>query len=177
MNLDIHTNIEPDNKWMWRIYDSLSPEDKYLARSEAGLPLGKFDPAWLSEYYLRETKQARERIISFSVPGEHPYSRQRLQFFSDPKLVSSLVMRVTQEPLYDWPVNTLHAEGYLDSQRYHPGPYGPEKHTYAMGLVGDMDGKKFRMTSKWRDIAFPLYTLEREAQLREEAEARSKKRQ
>ena len=174
LNLDIHTNIGPENKWMWRLYDSLSPEDKYWAQSEAGLPLGKFDPAWLSEFFLQERKQARQRIVSFSAPEDNPREQQRLQFFSDPELVSTLVMRVTRELLDDWPVYTLNAEGGLDYQSYHRGAYSPQKHTYAMELVGVRDGEEFRVTSRWRGTPFPLYTLEREAQLREEAEAKLK---
>ena len=174
LNLDIHSSVDREQRWVWRLYNMLSLEDKLFAKSEPGLPLGKFDPTWLMRFYQQETRQARERIISFGVPGEHPYSRQRQQFFSDPKSVSTLVMRVTQEPLHDWPVHTLSADGWCDHQTYHPGTYGPTKHTYAMELVGVIDGEQFRMTSKWRDVPFPLYTLEREAQLRKEAEAKLK---
>ena len=55
----------------WRLYDALKPEDKQLAKSDAGLPLGKFDSAWIADFFRTEKLRQRpspERALPAS-PG------------------------------------------------------------------------------------------------------------
>lgn len=81
---------------VWSFYDALAPDDKKLARSDAGLRLAKFDLASL-EQFLKESQDAVSRA-DFPVANTGGEQRKSLRELLDPAVLPTLVMRVKSTP-------------------------------------------------------------------------------
>lgn len=168
------------NVAMWKLYDSLSAEDKALAKSDAGLRLAKLDPGVTTEF-LRSS-----RMSQFPLPpgpndaqpgGVRSYLDQRAT--SDPNVVSTMVMKVTSTP------------AKRRARHVKPGSWGEgafveedisaalKLSLYTLRLEYTLDGKK-QTVEKWTTpdnfmtTPLPLYSLEREAEIIRAAQGRAK---
>ena len=164
------TNINGLEAGVWQVYDALSPEDKEAARSEAGLPLAKFDAAWIGGILSQSERQFREHTIRDRLDEDTPPEfRHRAEILSDLGFVANATMRVKSEPLDAWnTMSLMPGTAYLqnDFKTYRPGPGGSKKHFYTIELTGPRNGEATRMVSKWEFQPFPAYTPEKEAELR-----------
>ena len=159
---------------VWRLYSALSPEDRQLVKSEAGLALAKFDPEWISQFLAHAEKGIGDVGDQTSSPSQTAAER----VLRDPEQISRFIMTWQTLPLRSWPIGVPEgATVYTDE--FVPGPAGPKKHNYAIGLelsrddamrsppserIGVRDFPLFR-------LAFPVFTVEREAELRKKAES------
>ncbi len=80
---------------LWKLYAKLSRGDRALAQSEAGLPLGKFDPAWLVRF-IRDARRTEPDSSGISTNSryEEPRDGFRRDYLSDPTRIGSLTMRL-----------------------------------------------------------------------------------
>jgi hypothetical protein len=83
---------QPSHKEFWALYDSLSPQQKARAQTDAGLPMANLQPAYvaylISRYNQNEADKAHHHPLSKSEPTEFPY---------DDSSIASLVMKVKKK--------------------------------------------------------------------------------
>jgi hypothetical protein len=149
---------------LWQLYDSLKPKDKQLARSEKGFSLAMLDTVWLSDF-IKGVRAGEEKDAIILCSSEDNHARQKdLATFTDPEMLSTLVMRVVKQPLDYWRVHEPGHGGKIHI--YRPGPNETKKHTYTIELTGGKEDKPFHIIAKWIDPPFPVYDPIREAELR-----------
>lgn len=174
--MSLETDVLGGGIAMWRIYGSLTAEDKLLAKSDAGLPLAKFDANWLVRFFAQVKEEAEARTISFRMPGESPRQAPIDHYTTDSKLISSLTMRVRPQPSGGMCIIRLVDErGEVTRNEYRPSPSIPEKHSYKISLETSKD-PDLDLSSTWSGVGFPLYTPQRETQLRKKAESNSEEK-
>lgn len=149
---------------VWHLYEALEAEDKKLAKSEAGLPLAKFDPVWVSSVVQGEKVRSERNIILFSTQGNKPFK------LADPELVKRLVMRVESEPVEEWRLTYPDETGYsCDWLDVHPQELGLNKVRYKILLTGEYRGEQIEITKPWHAVYFPMFTPEKELKLYNES--------
>jgi hypothetical protein len=84
---------------LWMLYNALSDEDKQLAKSPTGLPLGKLDIDWLSDLLAGQLSKIEKGTIRMTAKDDPPEVAQRLQLFSDPIALSTGTLRVILAPV------------------------------------------------------------------------------
>lgn len=145
-DLNLREELDPEgiDSALWRLYDSLGSQEKTLARSEAGLPLAKLDMTMLVEPFQR-TKQMAD-ISEFQGPQQNP----TLDTLADPAQLAKLTVKVLSEPS---------AAGRVLNQ-----------HRYNI-MVTDEKGGSLSGAEAVLPALFPIYTAEREAELRKKAQS------
>ena len=82
----------PSHREFWMLYDSLSPQQKAQAQTEAGLPMRDLQPAYMAYlllcYNQSEADKAHHNPFMGSEPKEFPY---------DDQSVADLVMKVAKK--------------------------------------------------------------------------------
>lgn len=130
-----------------KLYNSLSAENRSIARSDLGLPLAALDPAWTAEMVKQTRKELSAYILDLTVPRKDDAE----SILSDPKLLPSLTFKITSQP--------------ADSDTLN-------RHNYFATLESPAsDGTRTVSRTPLASVAFPVYTPEREAELRKKAES------
>ncbi len=133
---------------MWNLYSMLNAEQKRLAKSDMGLPLGLFDTGWMADYIRSERSEYDKPYRSVAMPDRGLELDRAL---SSPDLLASVSLKLAREP----------AEGKSVLA----------KHNYSLVLESYSDGVPKTLLSEGLDgISFPVYTPEREAELVKKAE-------
>jgi len=157
---------------MWRVYSALSADDKALAKSPAGLPLAKLDATCLIDFLKRTREESVSHTVTMAIPDESPTDKERNRYLSDPDMVGRLVLKVWSEPMKSWHTRAVDENGFSNSGQYTPGPNGPNKHSYFISITDPkVTEDKLHMRAEWQGAAFPMFTLEREAELVKKAES------
>ncbi len=153
--------------FFWRFYERLSPQDRALAKSEAGLPLAKYDTVWIADFVrieaessvtcyggdIKTAKRAKEE-------ADH-----RTALFTDPDVVRTMTLRIKTRPSTSW---TTYTEGSIASHSSEI-PKGIDRHTYYPTVEGkSKDGQPFSIRFNPPRNAFPIYSPRREAELAEQ---------
>ncbi len=86
-----------DGESLWKLYDTLSPEQKRLARSEHGLPLSALDIKQVSEFLSSDLAKAEHGRVILSADGEPASDTRRREVFADPHALSTAVLTVRQK--------------------------------------------------------------------------------
>lgn len=154
-------NMSEGEQSIWQLYDSLTSSEKALAKSEAGLPLTTIDPVWISEFCKQSISESNRGVIHLYTDYGIDYVKKEKETLTNPEIVKNLVMYVTEVPGIRWNIVQLE-DGAVS---YTPSDKGPKKHTYKIQLKGEVDGKEIGVDSTWYDIAFPLFTMEKELEL------------
>jgi hypothetical protein len=153
-------SIGGDSK-AWQVYDALSPADKELAKSDAGLPLGKLDTYALSELF----KQLNSRMgycPDFSKKGGRT-DRKGYGLPEDPDRVAEATMRVTKVVPDSIRVAS---EGSKYRDRLIETPKGYDKHEWLLKISGEGTGPVFAgVFAGPLDLYCPVYSAKREAEL------------
>jgi hypothetical protein len=157
---------------VWQLYNALAPEDKAVAKTENGLPLAKFDTAWLSQFLSSKLDESTQGILVLAEAEEVAKYHPSIAPLADPEVLKTFTLRVRQVEQKRWTAYTIDAEGSTDYQEYSWSPGGVEKHTYEMSLIGRLNGEEKTIKSTWYEMRFPLYTLKKEAELIKKASAR-----
>lgn len=96
--LNFWSSRPKDEICAWRLYAALSDSDKTIVKSEAGLPLAKFDPVWLVSFF--QDVNALEVRYNMSDEDKKQADIQvqlKKKYLTDPKLITALVMRMPQD--------------------------------------------------------------------------------
>lgn len=138
IDLWMHLADSSVERSVWKLYAALSDTDRKLVKSDAGLSLSKFDPAWLISFFS-DTK-------GFEVPytlsdSEKEQAKMKMQLkkelLTDPKQIATLVMRMP-----------------------------PDSTEYNIELVGEKNGEKVVLnTPGGRRSYFPVYSQKRKEKL------------
>lgn len=167
-----------ENVAVWRLYSALSLEDKQLAKSKDGLPLAKFDSVWLVKLIQQAQSGVEDHIVHTS---PFPSQDSKRKIVGDAKQIRQMTMKLQSWPLTSWGI--YEPEGSLFNPRFYtPGPNGPSKHAYVIWLFGPSEGGSTPPGASfdlplggYGSLAFPIFTPEREAELRKNAETKEKK--
>lgn len=155
----------------WRLFSVLSPEDKLLVHSEAGLPLAKFDPGWLLDHFQKCKEEREYAFIRFRMPDANDPISVAENKYLNIESIGKLVLRVVPTEVSHWTIRPLSPDGNLGFERYTSPPDGPKKHTWRIELTDPAEPEaKNYLGGEWQDVCFPVYTPERDAELRKKAE-------
>ncbi|MDO8587096.1 MAG: hypothetical protein Q7T82_08665 [Armatimonadota bacterium] len=153
-------------EYPWKLYDFLDPKGKALAKSEKGIPLGQFDPETLATF-CRQRQLPRKSVMLLSDDqGRHLESEQdrRDRILSDPKLISTLVMRVKSE--------LGGIGGFVRDMLQSMISKSPSGHvsdrSYSLEFEGEENGQVLKMAVQGPSVCFPIYSPEREAEILKE---------
>lgn len=148
-------------KPLWALYDSLSPEEKLMARSESGIPMSFFESALL----VAACKKCNDGFTQYD--HDRTFRNQRL-LPTDPKALSRLKMRITSKE--NWVELKLEATGggglsYGGSTiAVSPNDTKPpregmlRKRRYSMEIYGN-SGSKTNLISNDGPNGFPYFSL------------------
>ena len=148
----------------WQLYAYLTPEDKAQARTDAGVVLAKYDPARIKEFVEEQRKGNTVRICSLfksqeqRTTWEDQMSRKD-EVVSAPALIATLVLRIKQKPA---------TERVIWSDKKYPKlpiPKGLNLHFYDLTIEYKKDGQTYTVPVKAPEVAFPIYSPDREAQI------------
>lgn len=149
----------------WTMYASLSAEDKARATGSEGLSFGKFDRNHLVSFF-RATQQYISNSV-FAMTSEAKKARsERLEALNvvvDPDICPTLVMRVKKESVSEFKIVTMNdGRPTIETMKL---PGGQQRTRYFIELEGTKDGEKFQTRIDGFDLAFPVYSIKREAEL------------
>lgn len=144
------------NSVMWRLYDALEPSDKLIAKSKDGLSLGKFDAAWIANFFRQRKLESDLSVIegSSAMSGEkHMLNEADLmeQVISNPKTVSTMIMRVLEEPAETHSRQTGKKTGVKTSTSDTTKQY-----TYDIQISYNLDGENMSVDVKGPGVAYPF---------------------
>lgn len=153
-----------ESRAVWALYERLTAEEKAAARSDAGLPLAKFDTAWVSDF-LKAGVESDRTIRMFGGPGNHSQTQQenaarQKAVLTDPAALRALTLKVTREPAS---LHVLNSSTMLS----HPGVVAGsgQWHTYRPELKGEYKDEPVMLTFDALFPSFPIYSPERQAEL------------
>lgn len=153
----------------WRLYNMLGPEDKSLARSDAGLPIAEFDPGSLLELF-RKCRDEMDNGSVLMATDDNPIDTIWRKYVSA-DYISKLVMKVTSTELTHWTIRPLEPGGMVGFEDYRPGPEEPKRHNWSVRLLDPTTpNADLYLGGRW-DVAFPAFTPEHEAELVKKAES------
>ncbi len=150
---------------LWHFYARLSAQDKAAARSEAGLPLAKYDSAWVADFVKCALDADKSVYVNASTPEaiqkEADQKADQSRLLTDPEVVRSLTLKIVQRP-----VNvTVSDTEFGISLNYGASSDGGTKHTYYPLLQGKHDGEAIEIRLNQLYSYFPVYSPKREAEV------------
>lgn len=159
------TRPSPPSDSLWEFYDKLTVDDKMLARSDAGLPLAKYDTAWVADFVKSGVDS--DRVIRMYGGTDEDIRKQKEQIakrtalLTDPEAVRALTLKITKEPArkpstVGGATMVPGADKTADSE---------DGYTYRPELVGQYKGESIDLRLDALYPAFPIYSPEREAKL------------
>lgn len=164
-------NWTPDYGWwkpeifepLWKLYDVLPKDKKTVAKSKDGLKLSEINTvkaAWACKNAVNWSRLTD----SLNGNAEQQWD-EYIEPLINPEMLSQLTMKVVEVTLNKWEI-------WNDSSKWSREPIiatsassGQKKHTYKIQLDGVVDGKVVHIESTLHNVAFPLFTIERERQL------------
>ena len=158
----------PSEVALWKLYDSLKPEDKALAKSEAGLSLAKFDPARVRDAFMTQRMAQGTGLMVGEVDEEWERKRreeaqQKERALSDPDVISTMVMRLQKRPAGAWGVRTKDSDGKAGVTVIDASVLKLSE--YSLVIDYEQDGEKRKLTIPGPGLAFPVRSPEREAEI------------
>lgn len=141
---------------LWRLYDSLESSDKQLAKSKDGLPLAKFDTAWIAGFFHMQKMSTPLNV--FENPRKEANEQEMQEesklierVMSDPLVISTMIMRVQKLPAETRNGKEHKAGNTTDI---------PKLYTYKMVVNYRIDGEDKTITADGPSIAFPAKSLD-----------------
>ncbi|MCE5324456.1 hypothetical protein LLG46_14240 [bacterium] len=150
----------------WRLYDALTLEDKQLAKSNDGLPLGKFDSTWIADFFRAEKMRQLPSLepAYFASPGMDIEAyrdgvKQNNLALSDPAIISTMVMRIQKKPAKE---RYAEVNGVGTSVEI---PKGLNLSRYDMVITYKLNGEERSIPIYGTLLAFPVWSAEHEAEV------------
>jgi len=149
-------NLDP----AWRLYDALKPEDKQLARSEGGLPLGKFDSAWIADFFhAGKLIQIPSPELGPDAEAHRDSARRNDLALTDPAIISTMIMRIRKKPA-NYRFGIVGGVGTsLDI------PKELNLSSYEMVITYRLDSEERSIPIQSPLLVFPIRSAEREAEI------------
>lgn len=160
-------NSYTDDICAWRIYESLNAEDKKLARSKAGLPLGKFDPDWLYAFFQQRHKKLGNAFNDESV-NERIRREEEIKdaLLSNPKTISTVVLHIKEvETILTANGNRINLDLVKLAQNL------PKR--YSIQLEGEVSGEKAAIDIQGPPNSFPILSKQRELEIFKELQSKT----
>lgn len=151
----------------WHFYDRLPAEDRALARSDAGLPLAKYDTEWVADYVKTGVSLDRTIYVTSASAEEQDRNKEEAQrraaLFTDPEVIRGVVLKIKTKPAASWTTYKVDSMASNTTSL----PPGIDRHTYYPVLEGEPKGQKISVQLDPLYNAFPIYSPKREAELAE----------
>lgn len=148
-------------KPLWALYDSLSPDEKMMVKTETGISLKVFDPVQLAA-------ACGKCNVGLTDYNHDRTSRAKLLLPTDPKVLCTLFMRITgKENWVDYKLSATGGGGYCwtsNSSSVSPGQIKPpqegmlRKTAYVMEIFGNSGGNTYFISNQGPS-GFPYYSL------------------
>lgn len=162
----LHSMRRTENLWLWQLYNSLKPEDKRLAKSEAGIPLSKLDTNWvisLVSEWQKGSSAGQVRSVNASDDTDDT-ELKNYSFLTNPDWIRSLVLKDKSEPAKSY--RAVNLGDYSASFDQNPVPQGLALQSCWIEASGERNGEKAIFTTS-HDMAFPIYSSKRMKALQE----------
>lgn len=155
-------NLDP----AWRLYDALVPEDKQLAKSSDGLPLGKFDSTWIADFFHAwkmgqhpSPEHTFPTSPGFDVEAYKDNIKQNNLALTDPSIISTMIMRIQKQPAKSRYAVIAEVATSVDV------PEGLNLSSYEMSITYTMNGERGSIPIRGPHLAFPILSSKREAEM------------
>lgn len=159
------------NDGWWPLYGALSESDKQLAKSANGAPLGKYDPNWIADFF-RKQRLREENIATEWIRTEEDENKERANIdaasraVSDPSIISTMVMYLTQKPELNRYVSEYDSEGNMKGSGPESAPKELKLYRCQLNVCYKVDGAPQSVTiDHIGNLSFPIRSREREAEI------------
>lgn len=156
----------PPSNVFWKVYEKLTPEDKATAKSDAGLPLAKFDTSWVADFIKSGINSDQTVRVFTGTPdvmkNQSDLLAKRTALLTDPDVMRALTLRIVKE--HTWRIHGF-GSGFVVTSGSKPPEVTEDGWTYKPHLQGEYKGEKINETLDPLYIAFPIYSPKREAEL------------
>lgn len=156
----------PPSNVFWKVYEKLTPEDKATAKSDAGLPLAKFDTSWVADF-IKSGINSDQTIRVFTgtpdtMKNQSDLMAKRTALLTDPDVMRALTLRIVKER-----TGRIHGfgSGFVVTSGSKPPEVTEDGWTYRPKLSGEYKGEKIDQTLDPIYFAFPIYSPQRETEL------------
>lgn len=157
-----NTRPSPPSDSVWGFYEKLTPEDKALARSEAGLPLAKLDTEWVAGFVKAGIDSDNTiRVIGGSdesIRNQKEQTAKQTRLLTDSDAVRALTLKIVKEPAHKF---SSVGSGVVMMSASDSGDW----HTYRPQLQGKYKGENIDVPLELLYPSFPIYSPERDAEL------------
>lgn len=157
------------NTPLWQLYDSLDSQYKQQAKSKDGLPLAKLDISFVSSV-LSEQKKRYIAPTEFTKTSDEERQKidaendKKLKAFSDPSIISTMVMRVEQKQSVNQRTVLKNKDGNVEITSKQI-PSDLKLYQYSISVDYNIDGENYKINEDGPEYAFPLYSPEREDEI------------
>ena len=154
------------DRTLWQIYDVLTPGDKAFAQSDAGVSLAGLDVEAMKEY-LRRTRRYNGAKMSINAAMNEAEKlkyiagkRFECEAMANPEMLRDAVLMVKRSK-----ASSVAAAPNLAETDINPLSEA-DRYDYHISLHCQNDGEQFVISSLGPNVAFPVYSKERETELR-----------
>lgn len=150
---------------LWRLYENLTPDDKAMAKSPGGLPLAKYDAAWVAEFNKAGMRNdSTIRLMSAGAGMQKKLlddARKQKELLTNPEAIRRLTLGIVGEPAQLIPSFVNGSIAFTSASVAGRS----DRHTYRPVLTGDYKGENVDIKLDPIYPSFPVYSPEREAEL------------
>ena len=159
-----------DDPVLWQLYDSLDSADKQAAQSEAGLPLAKLQSGHDAKHSVAEA--VAELVHEGTYRGNWlKYKQDMSAAMNDPKVISSMVMRLDKAPVKSHSYYAASGTGYIGNNEPPPPALGLYRYFILVNCRIDGNDREFDAGGI---SELPIRSPAREAEILAAAAAKAK---
>jgi len=155
---------------LWRFYEKLPAFDRAAAKSDAGLPLAKYEAAWVADFTNTGPASDPRLRMTYSDPEEQrkhdDEAKRQTEMLANPEAVRNLTLKIAKIPTRGTQIHvTFSVRSDGSSADSTSPPKALDGHTYYAVVQGDYAGERINIQFDPLYRAFPVYSPQREAEL------------
>lgn len=148
---------------LWWLYDTLSPDQRRMAKSESGFPLAALPPARFDEFAARMAR-LYDTSVPFRLGEETEQGKNLRQAVEGLSLPTDAVLKIASRPLKRLRVSVIESAERRFSTVV-DAPPGVAKRNYAISLEGGSGDRSYKLGGDWLDPNFPILASDRKTLL------------
>lgn len=148
---------------LWWLYDTLSPDQRRMAKSESALPLAALPPARLDEFAAR-LGRLYESLIPLRLDEESEPGVNFLKALEGLRVPTDAVLKIRSRPTKRLRVSVIESP----ERRFNTlldAPPDVSKLNYAISLEGGSGESSYKLGGQWLDANFPILASDRKMML------------
>ncbi len=158
----------------WRFYEKLPLEDRAAAKSDAGLPLAKYEAAWVADFTAVGSGSEPLRYIYADPEMQRKHDeevKKQSEQLTNPEIVRNLTLKIAKRNVQHY-ITFASVSGPAADPAAKPTTV--EGYGYYAGVEGQYGGEKINLTFNPLSFRFPIYSPEREAELNAQNDRKSR---